>query len=114
MNPTPTPTRRTDATVIGNSDPTQDEYEDLASFARQLERELTAARDLTEAHAKTQTELDKKQCYEKWYSELIEVIYGDIPEGVNELPDPRDVVKNLRAELDKLRAELAEVKEEKS
>ena len=36
MNPTP----RTDAQVTGNSDPTQDEYEDLACLARQLEREL--------------------------------------------------------------------------
>ena len=33
-------TPRTDAQVTGNSDPTQDEYEDLACFARQLEREL--------------------------------------------------------------------------
>jgi len=33
-------TPRTDAMVTGNSEPTQDEYEDLAFFARQLEREL--------------------------------------------------------------------------
>ena len=32
-------TPRTDANVTGNSEPSQDEYEDLAQFARQLERE---------------------------------------------------------------------------
>ena len=39
-----TPTPRTDATVTGNSSPTQDEYENLADFARTLERELAAER----------------------------------------------------------------------
>jgi len=33
-------TPRTDIMVTGNSDPTQDEYEDLANWARQLELEL--------------------------------------------------------------------------
>jgi hypothetical protein len=31
--------------VTGNSDPTQDEYEELAQFARQLERELEALKE---------------------------------------------------------------------
>jgi hypothetical protein len=34
-------TPRTDLIVTGNSDPTVDEYEDLATFTRQLERELS-------------------------------------------------------------------------
>jgi len=33
-------TPRTDLMVTGNSDPTVDDYEDLATFTRQLEREL--------------------------------------------------------------------------
>jgi hypothetical protein len=37
-------TPRTDAQTTGNSDPQQDEYEDLLCFTRMLERELTAAR----------------------------------------------------------------------
>ena len=38
-------TPRTDATVTGNSEPTVDEYEDLAAFARQLEREVETLKD---------------------------------------------------------------------
>ena len=40
-----TSTPRTDATVTGNSSPTQDEYENLADFARTLERELYESRN---------------------------------------------------------------------
>ena len=40
MNPTP----RTDLMVSGNSDPSADEYADLATFCRQLERELAEYR----------------------------------------------------------------------
>ena len=40
-----TPTPRTDATVTGNSNPTRDEYEDLADFACKLERELATERE---------------------------------------------------------------------
>jgi hypothetical protein len=39
---------RTDLMVSGNSEPTVDEYEDLATFTRQLEREL--AELATEKH----------------------------------------------------------------
>lgn len=42
--PAATGTPRTDCIVSGNSDPSQDEYEDLATFARQLETELAEAR----------------------------------------------------------------------
>ena len=49
MNESDTP--RTDAQATGNSDPQQDEYEDLLYFTRTLERELTAARaELAEWH----------------------------------------------------------------
>ncbi len=49
MNQSDTP--RTDAQATGNSDPQQDEYEDLLYFTRTLERELTAARaELAEWH----------------------------------------------------------------
>ena len=41
-------TPRTDLMVSGNSEPTVDEYEDLATFTRQLEREL--AELATEKH----------------------------------------------------------------
>lgn len=41
---TTTPTPRDDAAVTGNSDPQGDEYEDLAQFARQLERELAVSK----------------------------------------------------------------------
>ncbi|MDD5170508.1 MAG: hypothetical protein PHN75_16955 [Syntrophales bacterium] len=34
--------------------------------------------------------------YEKWYEELLAVIYDDMPEGMNERPDPRDLVKMWR------------------
>jgi len=37
-----TDTPRTDAQATGNSDPQEDEYEDLLYFTRTLERELTA------------------------------------------------------------------------
>jgi len=37
-----TNTPRTDAQTTGNSDPQQDEYEDLLCFTRMLEHELTA------------------------------------------------------------------------
>ena len=39
-----TDTPRTDAQATGNSDPQQDEYEDLLYFTRTLERELNSAR----------------------------------------------------------------------
>ena len=42
-------TPRTDAVVTGNSEPTQDEYEDLAFFARELERELSKLEEVNEA-----------------------------------------------------------------
>lgn len=45
------PTPRTDLMVTGNSDPSRDEYEDLAQWARQLERALTAALPILEEHA---------------------------------------------------------------
>jgi hypothetical protein len=49
MNESDTP--RTDAQATGNSDPQQDEYEDLLYFTRTLERELTVARaELAEWH----------------------------------------------------------------
>jgi hypothetical protein len=40
-------TPRTDAQVTGNCTPTQDEYEELAAFARLLERELERAKKAT-------------------------------------------------------------------
>jgi hypothetical protein len=38
---------------------------------------------------------DDEVLYTKWYIELIEVIYGERPEGENERPDPREVVRTL-------------------
>ena len=38
-------TPRTDAMVSGNSNPSADEYEDLAAFTRQLERQLAKIRN---------------------------------------------------------------------
>jgi len=55
-----TPTPRTDSVVTGNSDPSQDEYEDLAYFARTLERELTTA---IEAYDYACAEKDKHDKY---------------------------------------------------
>ena len=40
-------TPRTDLIVTGNSDPTVDDYEDLATFTRQLERELAGQKPET-------------------------------------------------------------------
>lgn len=39
-------TPRTDVMVTGNSEPTIDEYEDLATFTRKLERENNELREL--------------------------------------------------------------------
>jgi hypothetical protein len=51
-------TPRTDVMVTGNCTPTQDEYEDLAAFTRQLERESEALRKLLKKCRKALIEVD--------------------------------------------------------
>ena len=51
-------TPRTDAQVTGNCTPTQDEYEDLAAFARLLERELSQKNKLLKKCRKALIEVD--------------------------------------------------------
>jgi hypothetical protein len=58
-------TPRTDLIVTGNSDPTVDEYEDLATFTRQLERELA---ELKRECAAVRQEADhwEHKCRDAW------------------------------------------------
>jgi hypothetical protein len=36
---------------------------------------------------------------QRWYDELLAVVFADRPEGENERPDPRDVVRDLRTDM---------------
>jgi len=56
-------TPQTDLMVSGNSDPTVDDYEDLATFTRQLERELA---ELKCECAAVRQEADERQRRLDW------------------------------------------------
>ena len=58
-------TPRTDLIVTGNSDPTVDDYEDLATFTRQLERELAELK--RECAAVRQEAEDRRRFEEDWW-----------------------------------------------
>lgn len=89
--------------------------EELSSVKR-LETELTAARAaLTQTHERELelwAEVDRLKAepdtWKRYYCELIEEIYGERPEGENERPDPCQVVKSMRAQLQAKEQELAE------
>lgn len=56
----------------------------------------------TDASARMDRERAELLQYKQWYLELIAVILTDRPEGENECPDPRIVVKNLHADVERL------------
>tara|TARA_B110000285_G_scaffold121620_1_gene137510 strand:- start:1186 stop:1401 length:216 start_codon:yes stop_codon:yes gene_type:complete len=58
-------TPRTDLIVTGNSDLTVDDYEDLATFTRQLERELAELK--RECAAVRQEAEDRQRFEEAWW-----------------------------------------------
>ena len=60
-------TPETDSMVTGNSDPTQDEYEELAYFCRTLERYLSAARKRgEELEQLLRNALQESDCMNLW------------------------------------------------
>jgi len=94
MNPSDTP--RTDAQATGNSDPQQDEYEDLLYFTRTLERELTAARAelkaVTEQRDGLQSDIDYASDQLHKVTEQIESNHKSYERIIYDVREQRDML----------------------
>lgn len=71
--------------------------EELARVKAELAKELEHPRSF----------FDKMNQINQWYGELVDVIYGEVPDGINDRPNPIDFVRGIQKDLDALRTENA-------